>query len=304
MAPGQPHPPSRKAARPAAETKPEPTDSVAVGRPQGGRLGVRGKLFIVSLVLILLVGLASGGYLELQMRRWIGERVETELLRQAATAKQHVELVLGQAAPDLDQLADQLGAASASRITLIAPDGWVAGDSELSPQQLTTLENHGSRPEVLAARAGGRGINRRFSTTLDTEMLYVAIKLDSQPPGWVLRISRPLAAVDRAIRDLHLHLIVAGLLGLVIAVFMSGLASHLSTRALRALVRHAHGSARPESTAPPRQATRSRGCSGPSTNWLRRCSCRWTAWPRSGTARRRSSTAWGRPFSPWTPSSG
>ncbi len=250
MAKGQPKLPSLKVAQTATDADREPTGGAGRRHAQGGRLGVRGKLFIVSLVLILLVGLASGGYLELQMRRWIGERVETELLRQAAIAKQHVELVLRQSEPDLDRLADTLGAASNSRITLIAPDGWVAGDSELSPEQLATLENHGRRPEVLAARAGGHGINRRFSTTLDTEMLYLASTLDSQPPGWVLRISRPLAAVDRAIRDLHLHLIFAGLLGLVIAVFMSGLASHLSTRTLRALVRHAHGSSGPDSATP------------------------------------------------------
>jgi two-component system phosphate regulon sensor histidine kinase PhoR len=262
MVQGQSPPRPRRSVQPAAGADPEATDGIGWRSRWGSRLGVRGKLFIVSLVLILLVGLASGGYLELQMRRWIGERVETELLRQAATAQQHVELVLRQADPDLDRLADRLGMASASRITLIAPDGWVAGDSELSPEQVASLENHGSRPEVLAARAGGRGLNRRFSTTLDTDMLYLAIALDSQPPGWVLRVSRPLAAVERAIRDLHLHLIFAGLLGLVIAVFMSGLASHLSTRTLRALVRHAHGSSRPQPAAPPPRGDEIQGLLG------------------------------------------
>ena len=160
MAQGQPQAPSPTAPQAAPTVDADRTAETHRRRQPGSRLGVRSKLFIVSLVLILLVGLASGGYLELQMRRWIGERVETELGRQAATIKQHVELVLSQAQPDLDQLADRLGAASAARITLIAPDGWVAGDSELSPEQLTTLENHGNRPEVLAARAGGKGIIR------------------------------------------------------------------------------------------------------------------------------------------------
>lgn len=243
----QPHAP-----RPAGPSAAEPAAKRHPGlHLRGSRLGVRGKLFLVSLILILLAGLASGTYLELQMRRWIGERVETELLRHAATAKKQVEMVLCQNEPDLDPLADSLGRASASRVTLIGPDGWVAGDSEQSPLQLENLENHARRPEVLAALTQGRGINRRFSTTLDTQMLYVAIPLDSHPAGWVLRLSRPLAAVDRAVRGLHLHLIVAGILGLVIAVFMSGLASHLSTRALRALVRHAHGSSSPGSIAAP-----------------------------------------------------
>ena len=61
-----------------------------------------------------------------------------------------------------------------ARVTLIAADGRVVGDSELSADGLATLEIHADRAEVRDARERGPGIARRFSTTLGTEMLYVA----------------------------------------------------------------------------------------------------------------------------------
>ncbi|MGZ5426057.1 MAG: hypothetical protein ACXWE1_02520, partial [Thermoanaerobaculia bacterium] len=45
------------------------------------------------------------------------------------------------------QAARQAGA----RVTLIATDGTVLGDSEVAPDDLAALESHGKRPEVVAA---------------------------------------------------------------------------------------------------------------------------------------------------------
>src|SRR5262249_12695371 len=55
-------------------------------------------------------------------------------------------------------LADELGV----RITVIAQNGTVIGDSDEPASQ---LENHGSRPEVIEAIAHGGGSAVRYSTT-------------------------------------------------------------------------------------------------------------------------------------------
>ena len=109
---------------------------------------------------------------------------------------------LGEA--DLDREADRLGRFSASRITLIAGDGHVVGDSTQTPQQLLTLENHGTRPEVIAARDAGFGESQRYSTTIRTDMLYVAVRA-SHPVVRYVRLSLPLTEIDAqmvAIRNL------------------------------------------------------------------------------------------------------
>ncbi len=106
----------------------------------------------------------------------------------------------------LDAEADRLGKYSDSRITLIAEDGRVVGDSTQTPEQLRTLENHASRPEVIGAREQGLGISQRFSTTVDTDMLYVAAPA-SHPLVRVVRVALPLTEVDAqlaAIRNLTL----------------------------------------------------------------------------------------------------
>ncbi len=203
-------------------------------------LGVRGRLFVVSVALILVVGLTSGAYLENQLRRLLMARIETELHRHALTARE-----LFRSHPDwstpttIDPLADRLGQAASARVTVIAQDGTVLGDSALTIEQVRQLDNHGTRPEVVAALANGRGVARRFSATLRTDMLYVAVPLARGDALAVVRAATPLDEIEPVVNQLRVLLGVAGLLGLAIAVFMSGLASHFLSRTLRSLVQHA-----------------------------------------------------------------
>ena len=203
-------------------------------------LGVRGRLFVVSVALILVVGLTSGAYLENQLRRLLMTRIETELHRHALTARELFRSLNDWSTPaTVDPLADRLGQAASARVTVIAQDGTVLGDSALTIEQVRQLDNHGSRPEVVAALANGRGVARRFSATLRTDMLYVAVPLARADGLAVVRTATPLDEIEPVVNQLRVLLGVAGLLGLAIAVFMSGLASHFLSRTLRSLVQHA-----------------------------------------------------------------
>ena len=96
----------------------------------------------------------------------------------------------------LDAAADQLAPLVGSRLTLVAADGAVLGDSEIEASHLAQTENHGNRPEIAAARAAGQGAATRYSTTLGREMLYVAVRRDDGPVRFV-RVSEPLTEVSR-----------------------------------------------------------------------------------------------------------
>ena len=63
------------------------------------------------------------------------------------------------------------GASTSARVTLIAADGYVIADSAMNPAQ---MDDHSTRPEVIAALAGHLGTSERFSDTLETDMLYLA----------------------------------------------------------------------------------------------------------------------------------
>ena len=208
------------------------------------KLGVRGRLFVISLALLTSLGLASGLYLEARLYSWFSSRLETELWRDAAVARD-MAAATPQDIEHMDPLADRLSQTVGARITLIAPDGRVLGDSSLDASQIRTLENHRSRPEVAQALSQGSGVATRYSTTVRTTMLYAALRSIDQAKV-IARASLPLAEIDAAVRTLRWVLLVAGAVALGAAVFMSGVASHLLTRTLRLLVKSVQQVARGE----------------------------------------------------------
>jgi len=211
------------------------------------KLGIREQLFLISILVILIVGVATGAYLEQRLQSWLESRIETELLRYAQSARAVVadNWPLNLVAADL--VAAEFGDATATRITIIDRTGRVIGDSEVGTEDLATVDNHGDRPEVRMAFRDGMGVGRRHSATIDADLLYVAVPFGNPPQG-VVRAARHLSDVDKAIHELHLHLILAGFVGLMVAVLMSGTASHLFTRTLRSLVSHARTASRGNGT--------------------------------------------------------
>ena len=198
-------------------------------------LGFRAKLFLVSLALVLVVGGVSGLYLEGELRRGLTARIETELLHDAYAMRDLIEVApKADTIATVDALADRLSRSTNARITVVDNAGTVLGDSDLDAGGIRAAENHGQRPEIIAAAADGIGASRRFSTTVATDMLYVAVPYDDG--AGVVRAAMPLSEVDAAVSHLRMLLLLTGVLGLVLAVIMSGLASHLMTRALRRLV--------------------------------------------------------------------
>lgn len=80
-------------------------------------------------------------------------------------------------------------AQSENRITIIEPDGTVYYDSEGDTE---TMENHGSREEVVEALESGEGQSTRHSDTIGTETLYYATKMED---GRILRVAAKVDSV-------------------------------------------------------------------------------------------------------------
>ena len=201
------------------------------------RLGVRGRLFGVSLLIIAIVGVGSLAYLEPALAKWLRGRIQDNLVDLAQTARERVAATADLERPGVaDALADQLGAAARARVTLMAADGRVLGDSAVAAADVGGMESHADRPEVRTASTGAVGVATRFSRTLGEEMLYVAIPWRPGHHHGVIRLAVPLSEVSDSVRRLRIVLLVGALVGLGLAVFMSALASTLASRSLRALV--------------------------------------------------------------------
>ena len=201
------------------------------------RLGVRGKLFLASVALVLVVVAVSGVYLERAIRGWTHARIEAELRGHAQVIA--AALARGDAAPELDAAIDALAEPATARVTVIDRGGAVLGDSEFDAGALAGLERHDDRPEVVAALAGGIGAAVRDSASVGVPMLYVAVPVRLGGDDAVVRVARPLREVEAAARRLRLALAVAGAIGLLGAVVISAVASHFLSRTLRSLVQDA-----------------------------------------------------------------
>ena len=104
-------------------------------------------------------------------------------------------------------------AAPEKRLTIIAPDGTVMGDTDAEPQ-----ENHTARPEVVQAKKDGVGEDVRRSATTGINTLYVARVFTD---GYIGRASMSLSSVNALVAQTAVGLIVAAVLSLVLAFVLA-----------------------------------------------------------------------------------
>jgi two-component system, OmpR family, phosphate regulon sensor histidine kinase PhoR len=193
-------------------------------------LRFRTKLFIASItaaaVSLLVAAVLMSWQVRERQRASIGNRITNDALLIAE--------LLGSATvagmDGLDAEADRLGRYSEARVTFIGRDGRVLGDSTQSGAELARLENHGDRPEVVGARRDGRASTRRFSTTVGTDMLYVAVRTEHPEVAFV-RLALPLTEISEQLAQIRRAAMVALAVSIPAALVVAwGLSAALSRR--------------------------------------------------------------------------
>ena len=113
-----------------------------------------------------------------------------------------------------------LGRNVPNRITVIALDGTVLGDSVADMQ---TIENHSDRPEFIGALATGFGTDIRVSATTGANSMYVATVLASPDgsPAAVVRIAGSVVHLDARSREFLLAIVLAAVVIVASAVFFA-----------------------------------------------------------------------------------
>jgi two-component system, OmpR family, phosphate regulon sensor histidine kinase PhoR len=204
-------------------------------------LGIRGKHFVTSFLLTMSAVIVAGLYLESALGDWLENRIDTELTHLARSGQGFLQRFEGtNSITEMDALADVLGTAAEVRITIIANNGEVLGDSTVPIEMVDKMDNHGKRPEFILAKKNGVGHSKRYSKTIGTNMLYVGIPFwQSNDFSGVIRAAMSLKNVDNARLHLRWVLLLAILLAGGAAASLSGLTAHFATRKLRLLVNHA-----------------------------------------------------------------
>jgi len=194
----------------------------------------RTKVFVGSVAAATMSLVALAGLLSWQVREQQLSAIEKRLIDEARLIADLLSQVTGTDGSDLDREADRLGEATASRVTFVAADGRVVGDSTQSPESLETLDNHGTRPEVVAARDGGVGSSQRYSATVGVDMLYVAVRA-SHPVVRYVRLALPLTDVDAQLGTIRNMALVALAAAIPVALVVSWIFSAPLARRVRAI---------------------------------------------------------------------
>jgi len=192
-------------------------------------------------LLIVAAFAALGLYVLSKVEDDFRRNIEADLASQSQMVKNLVHPLLDEGAPPatFDQLAKQLGAQTDTRITIIAPDGTVLGDSEADP---ATMDNHLNRPEVQEAIRSGQGESARRSSTLGTEFTYVATRITADD-GLVsiVRVARPTATVNASLSDITRSVLIAVVVTAAAAAVLSLAIGSTVMRPLGRLTRAARG---------------------------------------------------------------
>jgi two-component system, OmpR family, phosphate regulon sensor histidine kinase PhoR len=187
-------------------------------------LGLRGRMGLTALaataVALLGVFLMLGPRIRARAVEQTSQGLVTEALLMARVVEGPMQS--GAASEDIDRLVDEAARQVRARVTIVAPDGRVLADSAVSGPQLLTLDNHGDRPEVKQALAGGHGVVTRHSATVDEELVYAAVPIRSG--GRLLgacRVALSLRGVEEQASALKRALAVSMLLALLITGLLS-----------------------------------------------------------------------------------
>ncbi len=177
---------------------------------------------MVTVILVTAIVTVAGT----RLRQRLQAETVSDLTRSA-----RLVAVLWRPGQNADSLAHAAGAALDRRVTLIGADGRVRGDSKFTPAEVLGLENHATRPEVVAARRDGVGSSYRQSVSEGDDELYAAVR---HPLGFV-RVSISLDTLRDVVGAAQRDVLLAGLLGLLGAFALAALFARSVSRPVVAL---------------------------------------------------------------------
>ncbi|MEK0316321.1 two-component system histidine kinase PnpS [Cohnella sp. 56] len=181
---------------------------------------------------VLAAGIFTGQFYKHNHLEALGSHMETQLHVLSAAAPWPEGESASAQSEYLQAQARRFKALADMRVTYIAPDGQVLGDSDHEP---ATMDNHAGREEVREALASGLGKSIRHSGTLNENMLYVAYAVRSEQSGQtvgIIRLAMSLSAVERNLDRMWMALALGLLAVFALAALVSYRVAHSITRPL------------------------------------------------------------------------
>lgn len=199
-------------------------------------MGIRSRVFlIVFLSLGVSISIAYT-IAERDITNTFEEQIVYQLEKQAKLLVENIDEINSlKGVTASDSLADRLGNASDSRVTLILNDGSVIGDSGVPIDLIASLDNHSNRKEVIDALSFGTGWSSRYSNTTNEQLLYFAILDNNEEKPNIIRIAVPYTYLDRVIASLDISILLIAVVAFFVAMITSTLSSNYTYRNLSEL---------------------------------------------------------------------
>ena len=197
--------------------------------------GLRGGTFLAVFAVAAVALVLATVMILSEVRAQLLQAIEGNLVAQARIAAALVsEHPTDGSIAALDAEADRIGGLIAARVTLVAADGRVVGDSAEDLAGLARMDNHNARPEIAQARASGVGVERRHSATIGIDQLYVAVAV-RHPQVAVVRLALPLTEIDAQVASARRGLLLALCVALLLALGLAWLSARLLARRVDAI---------------------------------------------------------------------
>ncbi len=166
------------------------------------------SFLIITCISLSAVTLYSTKY----FKNFFLENSEKELTIRAKLLQKNIADILdrGKNHHNYDYINEQcrdIGEKTGTRVTIILPSGVVVGDSF---GDINTMENHKKRPEIMEALKKKKGLSIRHSTTLDLNMMYIALPvMHNNKLTAVVRTSLSVSTMENEIKKVRNNLLLA-----------------------------------------------------------------------------------------------
>jgi two-component system phosphate regulon sensor histidine kinase PhoR len=193
------------------------------------------RILVPYLLLLLAVLAVLSIFLSGFLRSTYLERTEVGLFSDARLVRSEIEslLLADPANPQISDIVLRDAALLGVRVTVIMADGRVVGESEKPVGQ---MENHFNRPEVQQALLNKEDSKIRYSDTLKTDLLYVAVPLtQAGKVVAVVRLAEPLHSIQTSLNQLYLTVGIAARVSALLTALLAVAVTRSTLRPLGSL---------------------------------------------------------------------
>jgi two-component system, OmpR family, phosphate regulon sensor histidine kinase PhoR len=192
------------------------------------------QIFATSIAIVLFSLVIVSWYASELGQDFYLQKTEEGLINEAKLISRILDdSLLSHPSEKLQKTIDQISEGLSIRITIIQPDGLVIADSD---EDYRIMENHRSRPEVVASMDNGIGKSVRFSHTVKRMLMYVSLYQKTETRDIFIRTSQSLSIIEKTISSLQSKIFLLGLVMIIVSIFVGFIVSGRITRPLEKIL--------------------------------------------------------------------